>query len=180
MITIDGFVVDAALTEGHTLDNQVTTHPQEKGSVITDHSYTLPDEITLDCVVSDHPIGTVASSRGAELDGVVPSVDAYARMKFIRKRGKPVTITTSLGTHESMMLVKLGIPRRAEDGESLRFSVSFRVAEFVENERTVVRIAVPQQAKRVNRGNKPVITPPAAPPAAADTENSSILYKLIQ
>jgi hypothetical protein len=179
MITVDDYVIDAALREGHTLDNQVTTHPIEKGAITTDHSYEMPDEITFDCVVSDHPIAAVAVSRGSEVDGLTPSGEAYERLRFIRKRGTPVTVTSSLGVHENMMLVRLSIPRSADDGESLRFSFTFRKAEFVENERTVVRIAVPQQAKRVNRGAKPAKTPPETPPAPAEEERASILWKLV-
>lgn len=180
MITIDGYVIDAALVENHTLNNNVTTHPMEKGSVATDHSQMLPDEITLDCVVSDHPTAEVAPFRGTELDGATPSKDAYERMKFIRARGTAVTITTSLGTHENMMLINLGVPRKADDGEALRFTVTFRVAEFVENERTVVRVAVPQQAKRVNRGNKPAKTPPDTPAPAKADEDTSILWEILK
>lgn len=179
MITIDGYVVDAALVEDHTLDNEVTSHPMEKGATTTDHSRTVPDEITLDCVVSDHPFNAVLNARGQEADGAAPSQDAYERLKFMRKRGTPVTITTSLGSHENMMMTKLGIPRRGDDGEALRFRVTFRVAEFVENERTTVRIAVPQQAKRVNKGSKPAKTPADPPAPVATKKKSSILYKLI-
>jgi hypothetical protein len=177
MITIDGYVVDAAIVEDHTLDNEVTVHPMEKGAITTDHSRELPDEITLECVVSDHPMGPVVAARGLEVDGAAPSVDAYQRLRHIRKRGTPITITTSLGTHENMMIKQLGIPRRSTDGEALRFRVSFIKSEFVENERTTVRIAVPQQAKRVNKGSKPA-KPATDVPAAAE-ERASILYGLI-
>jgi hypothetical protein len=83
----------------------------------------------------------------------------------------------SLGTHENMMLLTLGIPRRVEDGEALRFRVTFRVAEFVENERTLVRIAVPQQAKKVNKGAKPAKTDTTAAPGT--DRKASILWKLV-
>lgn len=179
MITIDGYAIDAALMESHTLNNNVTTHPIEKGAVATDHSQKLPDEITLDCVVSDHPTAEVRAARSAELDGATPSMSAYERMKFIRDRGTAITIVTSLGTHENMMLTTLGVPRKVEDGEALRFTVTFKLSEFVENERTVVRIAVPQQAKRVNRGNKPAKTPPDTPPTAKASEDTSILWDIL-
>lgn len=179
MITIDDYVVDAAIVEDHTLDNEVTSHPMEKGAATTDHSRVVPDELTLDCVVSDHPLNKVIDARGAEVDGAAPSQDAYERLKFMRARGTPVTVTTSLGTHENMMITRLGIPRKVDDGEALRFRISFRVAEFVENERTVVRIAVPQQAKKVNRGSKPAKTPPDPQPKPEEKKKASILYKLI-
>lgn len=179
MITIDGYIVDAALVEQHQLDNEITENPIEKGGIINDHVYEMPDVITLDCVVSDTPLGPVALARGSELDGNTPSLDAYERMKFIRRRGETVVITTSLGIHKDMMLWKLGIPRKADDGECLKFQVSFKAMTFVSNERTVVRIAVPQQAKRVDRGNKPAKTPPDNAAAPETKKNASILYTLL-
>lgn len=180
MITIDGYIIDAALAEEHTLNSETTKHPIEKGALGTDHQRKLPDTITLDCVVSDHPMPAVVTARGlGPTDGATPSEDAYKFLQFVRDRGTAVTITTSLGTHENMMLTALGIPRRVEDGEALRFRVTFELQTFVENERTVVRIAVPQQAKKVNRGNKPSKTPPDTPPAPGDDKKASILWKLI-
>lgn len=181
MITIDGYPIDAAIVEEHTLNNEVTDNPIEKNGVVTDHSFSLPDEITLECVVSNTPFGAVREAREANpiLGGEAPSVDAYQRLKFIRKRGTAVTITTSLGTHENMLMTALGIPRRVADGDALRFRVTFKLATFVTNERTTVRVAVPQQARRVNRGNKPAKTPPDTPPSPTTKKKASVLWKLI-
>lgn len=177
MITIDGYAIDAAVAEDHQFDNEVTDNPIERGGVTTDHTYKNPDVLAYDCVVTDHPLGPMRDIRDPA--GAVPSEDAYQRLTFIRDRGTAVVIVDSLGVHTDMMLTKLGIPRRAADGEALRFRVEFKKATFVENQLTLVRVAVPQQAKRVNRGNKPAKTPPDTPPAEKSEENASILYKLV-
>ncbi len=178
MITIDGFVIDAALSEQHDLNNEVTSEPIEGGGQISDHSMELPDEIELVCVISDHPLPAVALKRGLLSPGTVPSLAGYERLKQIRKNKKAVTITSSLGTHANMMITSLGIPRQVSDGASLRFKVKFKKLEIVTNERTIVRIAVPQQAKRVDRGNKPAKSPPDTPAAKKTERNASILHKL--
>lgn len=178
MITIDGYIIDAAIVEDHAHDNTVTENPTEKGSAMTDHVIVNPDRITYECVVSDTPSLDITAARGLDLNGAAPSEDAYERMKFIRKRATPVTLTDSLGTHTNMMLAQLTFPRRKEDGKALYFRVSFVSMEIVENERTVVRVAVPQQAKRVNRGNKPAKDATAEVPAKKK-ENTSIFWDLI-
>lgn len=178
MIFVDGYPIDAALSEDHTLANDVTSDPVEGGSDTTDNVRILPDEVSYECVVSDHPMGEIASLRA--VDGLFstakPSVDAHRRMRELRKSRKPVTVIDSLGAHENMMVVVVGILRKAEGGQSLRFTLKFKQIEIVTNERTIVKVAVPRAAKKESRGNKAAT--PGKPDVKAD-RNSSILWKAI-
>lgn len=161
MITIDGYTIDAALTEGHALNSEVTDDPVETGSPITDHTRKLPDEITLECIVSDTPLSGVTRAPGTK-----PTTDAYAVLLGIRDRAEPVTITTSLGTHPNMILKSLSIPRKATDGRSLRFTAGFKQVRIITNVRAFVTVAIPRAASKVPRGAKESVdtkTPGAAP-----------------
>lgn len=178
MIWIDGYPIDAAISETHMLNSEVASDPVEKGAATSDHIRELPDEITLECIVSDTPMGAVADFRSDESNGATPSMNAYERMKFIRKRAQPVTIITSLGTFESMALENFTVPRRAEDGEALRFSAKFKLFVEVENERTVVEVATPRASKKLKRGNKPAKNPPDKPANEDSGKRQSILWKL--
>lgn len=148
MMVIDGYVVDAELQGEPKFENVATTFPVEDGVEFTDHVRTTAH--TLDCegVVSDTPINTyVALQR--EIDGETgeegPSRSAYTRLLEIHGRKEPVTVTCALGTFDNMLMLTF-VPKR--EGGSIRFTASFQFMRIVENERTLVRVAVPRAANK--------------------------------
>jgi hypothetical protein len=146
---IDGFPIDAAETQGHTFGAEVTSFPVETGADVTDNVRLTPAEISLDCIVSDTPIGPIVALRDPLS---TPSDDAYARLLAIRAARLPVVVVTARGRFENMMLTSLSIPVKSDDGKTLRFTVAFREVRFVANLRTQVRVAKPRSKKKVDRG----------------------------
>lgn len=179
-VFIDNFEVDVAVSEDHSFDSEVTEHPVELGADVADHVRARPIQVTLEGIVSDTPIGTLAERRGDRLPDVTvstrvatassrgallfkPSEDMFAWFQAIRDRREPVEIRTSLQTYDNMMLQSLQIPRSADTGEALRFTATFIQVIIVENQRTLVRVSVPRASDKTNRGNKPAAEVPAAP-----------------
>lgn len=161
-ISIDDYPIDCAVNEDHSFESDVTDHPVESGSSITDNIQSKPIQITLDGLVSDTPIGAMATQRFNSGDTgdqgqllYKPSVDAYQRMIGIRDAREPVTIVTSLGTFDNMALVSLSVPRNAQNGEALRFKAVFKQIKIVTNLRTTVPVSVPRAAAKTSLGNKP-------------------------
>ena len=179
MIRIDGYLIDAAISEDHAFDSEVTAHPVEDGADVTDHVRARPITITVEGVVTDTPIGSAVAERG---DDALPSEDAFARIMAIRDAREPVTIETSLGTFDNMVLQAFAVPRSSGNGESLRFRASFVQVQLVTTERTIVKVAVPRAAKKKNLGAKPSAelggAGARAVPAKA-VENQSILDEKI-
>jgi hypothetical protein len=65
---------DAVVTEVHSMTAQVTSHPVEQGSNVSDHVYNEPRRITLDALVTNTPLATPKThARGARAE--VRSVD---------------------------------------------------------------------------------------------------------
>ena len=95
MIVIDGFPMDLALSEEHRFPGEVTSYPVEQGADISDHIRTLPEEITLECIVSDTPIGEVATDA-TRTSGTLPAEAALAKLLEIRNRRprRPVPVET--------------------------------------------------------------------------------------
>lgn len=152
MIRIDGYDVDVAVREEHTHECEVSKYPVEEGADRTDHVRVLPDVVVLEGCVSDTPIGSLADTRGIE--GVKASEEAYDLLKRIRKARLPVTIETSLGRYESMVLKSLRVPRTPQDGDALVFTATFEEFIVEENERTIVSVSVPRARKKRSRGHK--------------------------
>lgn len=173
-VSIDGFLIDATVRQTHGKTARVTSHPVELGSPGSDHIIRDPDTLTLDCVVSNTPIGDIARTRANEEGS--PAKNAYAKMASIF--GKLVTVVTDKETYTSMALVSLSDPVDSRTGDACRFTVSFQKVTFVSNERKYVKYSTPVVAKKDNRGFKGTTSPPAKPAAKKDDENSSILWKL--
>lgn len=156
-VRIDGYPIDLAVTEEHKLEADVTTYPVEKGADIADHVRSKPAEVTLEGVVSDTPMGAIAldQSRVALADvKALPSLDAFQRLKALQASPKLVTVETSLGKYESMVLTSLVVPRAKDTTKGLKFTVTFTQITLVENTRTTVRVAVPNAGGKKNLGNK--------------------------
>lgn len=156
MITIDGYAIDASLTEAHTFESEVSEYPVETGGDVTDNVRPKPIVVKIDGIVSDTPIGTMADVRGRQGDNgqldFTPSNDAYAKLKEIRDRREPVSIVTTLQTFDSMVMTNLEVPRDAKTGKALRFTATFQQVTLVTNLRTTIRVATPSVANKPNFG----------------------------
>lgn len=155
---IDGYEIDAAISEVHSLRAEVSSHPLESGADVVEHRRKMPRSITVEGVVSDTPIGPLAKRRQefAVINGkssALPSDEAYARLKDLHDTGRAVTIESSLDTFDDMVLTDLNVPRDRNTGEAFRFSATFVEIRFVATDRAPVDL--PRAKDRQNRGHKP-------------------------
>ncbi len=149
---IDGFEIDVNVTESHTSALQVTDFEVEEGANITDHARKMSRTVILNSVVSDTPIGAIASRRSA--DGL-PSEDALAKLEQLQEDREPITIETDLRIYDNMILESLTIPRDKDNGNALRFSATFKEIRLVTNRRTTIRVSTPIAQRKQLRGTKP-------------------------
>lgn len=175
---IDGFEIDAVLNEDRSVECDITDHPVEKGVSITDHARVRPRMITMDCLVSDTPVGALADRRGIELEtsqggaalssgptgDFVPSDVARNWLESLQRARKTVLVSTewtrangSLGyiAYDNMMIQSIGETITPDTGDSATFKVTFKQVVFVTNNRTTVQVAVPRAKKKNDKGNKP-------------------------
>lgn len=150
LVSINGYYLDVILSETHTFENEVTEYPVESGAMITDNVRPKPVVITMECLVSDTPIGTVATLRSKDSPA---TADAYALLLKIRDDREPVPIVTTLQSYDSMVLKNVTIPRSSGRGAELRFTATFQEIQIVSNKR-FTRVATPI-ARKDGGGNKP-------------------------
>lgn len=152
---LPSYLMDLALSEEFSFPGEATKFPVEKGAEFTDHIRELPDEITLECIVSDTPIGDVATDPTRQPvtgpDGTtstaLPSAEALQRMRELKALRQPVRIETTLGVFTSMAFIDLTVPvnkdkspGRDKQPGALFFTAKFRKAALVTNKRTKVRV----------------------------------------
>ncbi len=120
---------DCTLNESHSLKNDITDHAVEEGGNVSDHIRTRPLGLTMDVVVSDTPL---ASQDGTVIAGNAPgrARAVYSRLEQLAA-GQVFTVMTAIKVYESMSLESMDIPRNAQTGESLRFSLTFKQIRIV-------------------------------------------------
>ena len=161
-ILIGSYQIDAAISESHQFESDITEFPVEQGSAISDNIQSKAIMVTIEGIVSDTPIGLIATLRNqqaassdflpvsdpkqalAAVQGstFLPSVDARTALLAIRDARVPITIATSIRTYENMALQSLTIPVDASTGAALRFTAVFKQIIIVTNLRTTVRTTV--------------------------------------
>jgi hypothetical protein len=177
---IEGFELDAVISEERSSECEITEHPVEKGVSISDHARIKPKIITMDCVVSDTPVGGLAERRGMIIDGAftpgsAPSVDispggdfiasdvARAWLEALQLKRRVITVSTewtrndgSRGykAYDNMMIQSIGETINADTGDTFTFKVTLKQIHFVTNDRTTVKVAVPRAKKKLDKGNK--------------------------
>lgn len=139
-VMIDGFLIDISVSEDHSFEAEVTSHPVESGSTISDNIRPMPIKVSMQCMVSNTPLEPLRSRRDPLLPYALAQ-SALAHLKKVWAKREPVTIRTSLGTFTNMAMTSLSVPRSAEDGDALKFSVAFTQIVTVSNARSSLRSA---------------------------------------
>lgn len=186
--------LDAALTETHTADVDVTDHPVEQGADISDHRRPKPRTLTIEGFVTNTPMPAETAEsvqRGLVRNGQTVgtfqsrstleptrSGEAYETLLSFRE-GDLLTVVTTMETLEDMAITALSVPRDAKTGQALRFSVTLKQVIIVSSKR--VKVA-PRHAPKKNLGK--VATTKAAPATKAksllfDAEHSETAKKVL-
>lgn len=151
--SINGFPVDAFISESHAYEADISDDPAEAGGSTTDDIITKPFMLDVEGLISDAPIGAIALRRA--LSGSdVPSADALKSLLVDFFGRSTVIVDTSIQSYSSMALQKLTIPKDKTTGAALRFKATFKQILIVTNNRTSVRVASPSGASRVDAGTQ--------------------------
>lgn len=152
---IGGWFFDAYLKMTHTSRLQITDHPVQIGSALTDHAILKPRELTMEVGMSD-----VATSfvPGQFEDGYSRSVRAFQILKQLQELRVPIQVHTRLGLYENMLIEVLSAPDDYTTLEGLRATVTFREI-IVAQVKTVQISARSTVTDTLNRGSPEPTTP---------------------
>jgi hypothetical protein len=118
-----GYYFDAFLSENHEGSVRITDHPVQTGTNISDHAYNMPDTLTVDILVSDVMDVFYA---GQFSGGLTKSISAYEKLRELKEKRQPLSVTTRLRTYDNMVIENMSTRDTYKTSESLRCSVSFR------------------------------------------------------
>lgn len=135
------------LQESHSLENNITSHPIEGGSPITDHIQNELRKGSLKCLISNHSIirgfapqpppdniaaGTAISTMtrpGWKQENV--ALNSWEMMKTLWRSCQLVTVVTSMETYTNVGIKSIATQRDGETGDWLEFDLSFQEVSTV-------------------------------------------------
>jgi hypothetical protein len=157
---------DATLSEQGEFQNRITSYPVESGSNISDHVIHEPEEVTLEGLVSKASLNYLGIAAPNISQGTVLAPERssdpvfYAYLKLLEFAGfsYPVSlpdgqiieapktlplvdILTEFRFYTGMALQRLSVPRKAETGDALVFTVSFKKVRQVSVQEVTQNIA---------------------------------------
>lgn len=127
---------DAMLTETHMNEAEVTDHPVELGSDVTDNVKMHPRSIELNGLISNTPIEFLASitapspldmSPGPPMQSYDRTGDAYGELlRMMSYNAGIVPVSTTLESYDNMAITSCVIHRDAENGNVLNATLRLR------------------------------------------------------
>jgi hypothetical protein len=170
-------VLDASVKEMHTTSTEVTDHQVEKAPSIVDYIRPLPRKISIEGVVTNTPITappdpsrgvtatqgkTTVTVGGNQISAdVLKFSDQFDRVRDVYGdlveaclNGALFTIDTTLASYENFAITSFAVPRDAQSGSSIQFTIELMEVRIVESKETTALAPSKKQAKK-QRGNKP-------------------------
>lgn len=134
-LTADTGIIDfdLILSEEHTLDAQICSHPVQNGDPITDHIQPQLPTGRLQVLVTNFSIKDAAGGwrQGSYTDDN-RAMTAWRTFKAIFKARQMVQIVTILEVYDNVALSHVSAPRDAGTGDALIFDVSFQQIKTVQ------------------------------------------------
>jgi hypothetical protein len=163
------YYFDAVLRNDHTETQRITQHPVQSGASMTDHSFSLPSQLSLEIGMSDVMDSYTPGQWGTDQSEPTRSVKAYQTILKWKKLGMPLTISTRLGEYQNMIVAMVTTPDDIRTLHGLRCQVTFQQILTYTIEVTKVPLR-PAAVTTNNVGTKPA--------KSTDANRNSKLYNM--
>lgn len=139
---IAGLPFDLFISEKHALTFKVGEHPLQNGATVTDHVQRELQEVTVEGMFTNHPLGGKSSTDKVKFDRDYATQDiqstvantALQKLEALRdlaKKKEPVRLVCSLDIYPKMVITGLEYERDKDSGNAIRFSVTLREVNIV-------------------------------------------------
>jgi hypothetical protein len=129
-------VADIYYDENHNMPVTKTKYPVEDGSSRTDNFVVEPEQLIMKGIVSDLEPNVLGLVR---IGGAKRSKEAWGRIKEMKNSGELVTVITTLGVYENMLVINADAAVNKDTGLSLLFTITLEETQFAETE--IVKLA---------------------------------------
>lgn len=174
---IGGLSVDVTIRERHERENEVTNHPIEDGTEVSDHVIRNPVRLSMEGVVTNSPLS----------GGYVPRAqEAFDILDQLWRERQLITVVTGFGRYANMVITHLDKWKDHETGDALQFTAELQEIVTVASLSTV--ISAPQTLQGADdAGTRDLATPTQergrrspGTPSAPTQQKSSILSDIFK
>ena len=133
--------------ESHGLDFDISEHPVDNGSTITDHIRMKPRECSVTGMFTCHPIKAYSKDKvtiddGAEEMSENRALTLYKELETLCKSMNKVRLVTDIKTYPTMLIKSLKTDRDRSSGESITFTMTLREYMGVDMQKTTSDIVI--------------------------------------
>lgn len=191
VIGIHSLDFDATLDEVHDWKNEVTQNPVEEGSPVTDHVIEKSDKLRLTGVITNSPLRGEFAGQYFGGENESPRIQTtFDAIRELHKARQSVTVYTKHYVYDDMVIETVSIPRNAQIGEEVQFTLELVHVRFVKTQMVTLPPGI--SSKKAAKGT-PAVSKKAEPQKSAgqtmldqnyktraNTGSSSILSKVFQ
>ena len=133
--------------ESHGLDFDISEHPVDNGSSITDHIRMKPRECSVTGLFTCHPIKAYSKDKVTIDDGTEEisenrALTLYKELETLCKAMNKVRLVTDIMTYPTMLIKSLKTDRDRSSGEAITFSMTLREYMGVDMQKTTSDIVI--------------------------------------
>ena len=144
---VGGIEFDLMPKESHGLDFDISEHPVDNGSSITDHIRMKPRECSVTGMFTCHPIKAYSKDKvtiddGAEEMSENRALTLYKELETLCKSMNKVRLVTDIKTYPTMLIKSLKTDRDRSSGESITFTMTLREYMGVDMQKTTSDIVI--------------------------------------
>jgi len=144
---------DATLDELHEWKNEVTQNPVETGSPITDHIIEKPDKLRLQGVITNSPLRGEFAGQYFGGDTESPRIQtAFEAIRELHKARDIVVVYTKHAIYTDMVIESVSIPRNAQIGEEIQFTMELVNIRFVNTQMVTLPPGISQKKSAKSDG----------------------------
>lgn len=123
---------DATLDEQHEWKNEVTQNPVETGSPVTDHIIERPDKLRLQGVITNSPLRGEFAGQYFGGDTESPRIQTtFEAIRALKQSKEVIVVYTKHAIYTDMAIESVSIPRNAQIGEEIQFTMELVNIRFV-------------------------------------------------
>lgn len=162
---------DAVLDELHDWKSEVTQNPVETGAPVTDHVIEKSDKLRLTGTITNSPLRGEFAGQYFGGDTASPRIQtAFEAIRSLHQARDTVTIYTKHAIYQDMVIESVSIPRNAQIGEELQFTMELVAVRFANTQ--LVTLPPGISAKKTKRtGTAAKKAEPQKDNGKAETDN---------
>lgn len=168
---INGYAIDAVVSESHARESEVTKVPVESGSEVTDNNKPKNRTVTIEGIVTNTPSGDMVAERAdfftptGELGQTLPAQAFVDMIDDAQANSETITVETEFRSYAALSITKFEVPRDKDVGFAVKFTLACEELRIRKTNRLTVRLLVANSGvsskKKVGAKNTTAKTNPA-------------------